>query len=213
MRGFSCHDFSRSTLRLSGTAQSKIIEVHSPRSQVHARSLNIIRLFFIVSRWHNSNQTPVLPRSSLVSIIELCLIRMPRTDIAIAPLVQAIAPRSGQRRSGMDTRLQTSERRTVAWNATTGAFEHVCERCGTAGFIVERLRGEGDLERHAWCCDGEPAGPGWQLAEVRRLPFAFDAESAAAWLSNTDPDAQDEPGDAWVMPSAGHRLRLCRDRF
>ncbi|QIL79320.1 hypothetical protein G7047_04920 [Diaphorobacter sp. HDW4A] len=93
-------------------------------------------------------------------------------------------------------RLQTSERRVVAWNAATSAFEHVCERCGTAGLILERMRGEGALERHAWCCNGEPVGAGWCLAEVRRLPFALDAEAAAVWL-NTDPDVQ-EPGDAWV---------------
>jgi hypothetical protein len=96
-----------------------------------------------------------------------------------------------------DARLPVNERRTVAWNTAAGAFEHVCERCGAAGLILERLRGEGALDRHAWCCDGEPVGSGWQLAEVRRLPFAIDAEAAAVWF-NTDPDTQDEPGDAWV---------------
>ncbi|WP_312463119.1 hypothetical protein [Comamonas sp.] len=100
--------------------------------------------------------------------------------------------------------LHTSERRNVAWNAASGAFELVCGRCGTAGLIVERLRGEAALELHAWCCGGEPDGSGWQIAEVRRLPFALDAKVAAVWL-NTDPDAQDEPGDVWV-PTA----YLCR---
>lgn len=71
-----------------------------------------------------------------------------------------------------------------AWNVGSGAFERVCECCGTAGLMMERSKGQ-RLELHARCCSGEPEGEGWRMAEVRRQPFALDVHSAAAWL-NTD---------------------------
>lgn len=101
--------------------------------------------------------------------------------------------------------LLTDERRLTAWNKATREFEIVCERCGTQGLVLERLRSDGTLQRHAWCCSGEPlGGNGWRVAEVRKLPLALDVDTAATWLGS-DPDPSDVPVDFW-MP-IGHPCR------
>ena len=103
--------------------------------------------------------------------------------------------------------LLVDERRLTSWNATTGEFEHVCTRCGAQGLILERERADGTLERHAWCCDGEPVGAGWYIAEVRKLPLALDVDAASAWLS-IDINLVDEAAEAWV--TTDHPCRACR---
>lgn len=93
--------------------------------------------------------------------------------------------------------LQQRERRETVWNPNIGAFEHVCDRCGVAGLVLERRRGRGILEHHRWCCSGEPVGPGWRLAEVRKLQFGLHPNSVAAWLNMGGHEAAREPMVAW----------------
>jgi len=112
--------------------------------------------------------------------------------------------------------IQSEERREVAWNASTREFEHVCTRCGAQGLILERVRSgqrsvpdakmswvvfdrvhHGRLEYWQWCCSGEPEGPDWRLAEVRKLPFALPPEGVAAWLNTGAPELGDETEGVW----------------
>lgn len=93
-------------------------------------------------------------------------------------------------------RLLTNERRHTAWNMQTGEFEIVCPTCGIAGLVLERVRG-GKLERHAWCCAGEPPGEGWRVAPVRQQLMALSATTAADAL-NADPDLADQPPCSWT---------------
>ncbi|MET4489453.1 hypothetical protein ABIA94_005039 [Bradyrhizobium sp. LA7.1] len=80
----------------------------------------------------------------------------------------------------------------TAWNAATGTFEYTCSRCGTQGTLLERVRA-GKLERHSWCCAGEPTGQGWRVAVVRQPIFSMDVDAVSAVL-NGDPElAGDEP--------------------
>ncbi len=87
------------------------------------------------------------------------------------------------------------ERKLTAWNPATREFERVCTRCGTRGLILERER-RGVLERHQWCCGGEPAGSGWRFAPVRQPVMALPVEVAAEWLSG-DPELTQEGGETW----------------
>lgn len=89
-----------------------------------------------------------------------------------------------------------SERRLTSWNARTNEFELVCQRCRASGLILERERG-GVLERHAWCCDGDPVGSGWRPATVRRPISPVSVDAIAAWLSD-DPDLADERPETWT---------------
>lgn len=94
-------------------------------------------------------------------------------------------------------RLMTSERRLTEWNGKTKEFEHVCERCGAQGQLLERRMRDGVLQRHAWCCDGEPKGAGWELAKVRR-PVMTLSPSAVAVVLDGDPDLADEQPGTWT---------------
>ena len=55
-----------------------------------------------------------------------------------------------------------NERRLTSWNKLTGEFEVECPDCGAQGLVVERVRA-GKLERHSWCCAGDPPGSGWRV--------------------------------------------------
>ena len=89
-------------------------------------------------------------------------------------------------------------RRYNAWNAAAGQFEHVCQRCGTQGLILERTHA-GKVQRHAWCCEGEPCGAGWQVAPVRMQAQALDADAAAVLLGmDTHPDPARDNYGRWV---------------
>ena len=104
-------------------------------------------------------------------------------------------------------RVHVGERRRTAWNASAGRFEHVCSECGTAGLVLERRRGS-VLERHAWCCGGDPAGDGWEVAQVRLQPMAMPAHVMADWLTASE----DSAGAVWTATgavcSACHRGQL-----
>ena len=90
------------------------------------------------------------------------------------------------------------DRRYTAWNAVARQFEHVCQHCGTQGLVLERIR-SGCVQRHAWCCLGEPRGAGWQIAPVRLGALALDSESVAALFgSETAPDLARESAGRWV---------------
>lgn len=89
-----------------------------------------------------------------------------------------------------------AERRPTSWNKTTREFEHVCTNCGTAGLVLERRRGDA-LERHAWCCEGEPQGSGWRIAKVRQQVMALEVDTAAAVL-NGNPDLAHEVANTWT---------------
>ncbi|MBR0882905.1 hypothetical protein JQ608_38445 [Bradyrhizobium liaoningense] len=88
------------------------------------------------------------------------------------------------------------ERRLTAWNGATSEFEHVCTRCGTQGLILERER-RGLLERHHWCCGGDPHGGGWRLATVRTPQLALRVGTVADLLNN-DADLADEAPCTWT---------------
>lgn len=90
------------------------------------------------------------------------------------------------------------ERRYTAWNAAARQFEHVCQHCDTQGLVLERIRA-GRVERHSWCCQGEPRGAGWQVAPVRLLSMALDCESVASLFgTETAPDLSRESAGRWV---------------
>lgn len=90
------------------------------------------------------------------------------------------------------------ERRYTAWNTAARQFEHVCQHCGTSGLVLERIR-SGCVQRHAWCCEGEPRGTGWQLAPVRLQVLALDCESVAALFgTETAPGLSRESAGRWV---------------
>ena len=92
----------------------------------------------------------------------------------------------------------SDERRYTAWNAAARRFEHVCQHCGAQGLILERTR-SGSVQRHAWCCTGEPRGTGWQLAPVRLQVLALDSESVAALFgTETAPDLSRQSAGRWV---------------
>ena len=107
-------------------------------------------------------------------------------------------------------RVLTIERRRTAWNANTGRFEHVCGDCGAVGLVLERRRGH-TLERHSWCCAGDPVGSGWAVAEVRQRVAALPAPAMATWLTSSMELAGETPG-IWtptgVVCSACHRGQL-----
>lgn len=84
----------------------------------------------------------------------------------------------------------------TAWNAATGTFEYTCSRCGTQGLILERLRA-GKLERHSWCCAGDPTGQGWRVAVARQPIFAMDVHAVSAAL-NDDPELASEEPCSWT---------------
>lgn len=89
-----------------------------------------------------------------------------------------------------EARVQAQPHQKTAWSAGSGAFEHVCGCCGVVGLILERVNGQ-RLERHAWCCGGDPEGEGWRVAEVRQQPFALDVHSAVAWFNTDNDEAQE----------------------
>lgn len=90
------------------------------------------------------------------------------------------------------------DRRYTAWNPAAGQFEHICHHCGTQGLMLERIR-SGRIQRHAWCCEGEPRGTGWQLAPVRLQVLALDGESVAALFgTETVPGLSRESAGRWV---------------
>lgn len=90
-------------------------------------------------------------------------------------------------------RVVTDERRRTSWNANTGRFEHVCGDCGAVGLVLERRRGH-TLERHSWCCAGDPVGSGWAVAEVRQRVVALSAIAMASWLTSSIGLAGETPG-------------------
>lgn len=93
-------------------------------------------------------------------------------------------------------KLLTGERRRTAWNRLTSQFELVCNQCGEQGLVLERVR-DGVLQRHAWCCAGEPKGGGWEPAKVRRPIIGLNVHAVAADLSS-DPDLADEQPGVWT---------------
>lgn len=90
-------------------------------------------------------------------------------------------------------RVVTGERCHTAWNHATGRFHHVCEHCGAAGLVLERRRGD-VLERHYWCCGGDPVGRGWDVAQVRQRVVSMPPEALADWLSARSELADEVPG-------------------
>ncbi len=90
-------------------------------------------------------------------------------------------------------RVVTGERCRTAWNDDTGRFEHVCDNCGVAGLVLERRRGD-VLERHYWCCGGEPVGSGWDVAQVRQRVDSIPPDALADWLSARLDLADEVPG-------------------
>lgn len=88
------------------------------------------------------------------------------------------------------------ERRLTKWNNATGQFGHVCADCGAQGLILERTR-NGVLERHAWCCGGDPMGAGWRFAEVRQLIVALHVDALAEFMA-ADAELEGETPGAWT---------------
>ncbi|MES2948825.1 MAG: hypothetical protein V4858_09835 [Pseudomonadota bacterium] len=88
------------------------------------------------------------------------------------------------------------ERCRTAWNQRVGRFEQVCGLCDAAGLVLERRRRK-VLERHAWCCGGDPSGEGWELAQARARVSAMSAASKAAWL-DANPDLAGETPEVWT---------------
>ncbi len=92
----------------------------------------------------------------------------------------------------------SEDRRYTAWNAAARRFEHVCQHCGTQGLVLERIR-SGCVLRHAWCCQGEPRGVGWQLAPVRLRALALDCVSVAVLFgTEAAPDLSRVSAGRWV---------------
>ncbi len=85
------------------------------------------------------------------------------------------------------------ERSLSAWNEAAGQFEPVCAQCSTVGLVLERKRGD-VLERHHWCCGGEPVGKGWEPAQVRARVFAMPVATMVAWLDASTELADETPG-------------------
>lgn len=93
-------------------------------------------------------------------------------------------------------KLLVGERRLTVWNPQIRQFELVCNHCETPGLILERER-DGVLQRHAWCCGGEPKGSGWEHAKIRRPLLALSAEIVETYLSSA-PDLADEQFGVWT---------------
>lgn len=107
-------------------------------------------------------------------------------------------------------RVHAGERRRTAWNESAGRFEHVCGECGVVGLTLERRRG-GVMERHAWCCGGDPDGDGWEVAQVRLQLGGMTCTGMADWLTASEDLAGEAPG-LWTptgtVCSACHRGQL-----
>lgn len=76
--------------------------------------------------------------------------------------------------------------------------------------MLERKRGD-VLERHHWCCGGEPVGKGWEPAQVRARVFAMPVATMVAWLDASTELADETPG-LWtptgVLCAECHRGQL-----
>lgn len=83
-----------------------------------------------------------------------------------------------------------------AWNAKAETHEYKCGRCGVAGLVLERAR-KGALERHSWCCQGDPHGDGWQIAQPRQPLLGLYPEAQAA-LMDGDFELEDETPEVWT---------------
>ncbi|WP_456732294.1 hypothetical protein [Bradyrhizobium sp. USDA 3364] len=82
------------------------------------------------------------------------------------------------------------------WNAKAETHEYKCGRCGVAGLVLERAR-KGLLERHSWCCQGDPHGDGWQIAQPRQPLLGLHPEAQAA-LMDGDFELEDETPEVWT---------------
>jgi hypothetical protein len=109
-------------------------------------------------------------------------------------------------------RVVTGERCHTAWNHDTGRFHHVCEHCGAAGLVLERRRGD-VLERHYWCCGGDPVGRGWDVAQVRQRVVSMPPEALADWLSARSELADEVPGLAAAARKDGLPLLAAAGLF
>lgn len=87
----------------------------------------------------------------------------------------------------------------TAWNAQAGCFEHVCDRCGVAGLILERVRGD-VLERRCWSCNPDMDVTGWRVSPVRQPLLPLDVDTAASWLSSDAELKGEEPGTWTALP-------------
>ena len=78
---------------------------------------------------------------------------------------------------------------------------NACLRCGRTDLriiLLERTHA-GKVQRHAWCCEGEPCGAAWQIAPVRIQVQALDAGAAAALLgTDTHPAPERDNYGLWV---------------
>lgn len=88
------------------------------------------------------------------------------------------------------------------WNPQTRTFEYQCSRCGAVGLVLERTvlmhaTRDGRIERHRWCCEGDPPGKGWVFAKMRQPLQAMHVDAVAEWLSS-DPELKGETPGMWT---------------
>lgn len=175
-----------------GRTDLRIIHIHGLCVSCANRRLEVLR---------GRNGRGTRPQKFALPRFELeAVVKMPKgmTELRIGLGVDLAEALWRLLRELPDSARLEDARRYSAWNAATGQFEHVCQHCGTQGLILERTHA-GKVQRHAWCCEGEPCGAAWQIAPVRIQVQALDAGAAAALLgTDTHPAPARDNYGLWV---------------